>query len=272
MQLETCDLEDCHFWQCELHEYDGFDEFLDDTDTNETFRSKGTKLEKGCLIQLLPRDWAMNIIMKKCGGVLSGDNKYEVTDEDHERAIITHAKYIYPPKVEMSPYDCKMWIADQMENFMKNEEYKDYIFDKVLYWKLVKSSCILIKRDKKWFEKYFAIKKKRHSMRHFYDLSGDWHLFFFVFFQFNRFPVKRPVPCDFSQRLVVAILSGVSAPVIPFILHRQYRRDPVDDIMRLLDAPLRHRRVLFFLILGHVLHDPDHFADLPDAALGECIL
>ncbi|MHC1760483.1 MAG: hypothetical protein AB9917_13425 [Negativicutes bacterium] len=41
--------------------------------------------------------------------------------------------------------------------------------------------------------------------------------------------------------------------------------------MGFVDTPLRHRRILF-LVLGHVLHGPDHFTDLPDAALGKCIL
>ena len=85
---------------------------------------------------------------------------------------------------------------------------------------------------------------------------GTYSLLHFVFFQLDRLPVERPVPGNFSQRLVfslsgfgfhslTAVVSAiVTAPVIPFILHRQYRRDTVDDIMRFIDPLFRHRRLL----------------------------
>ena len=135
LQLECCDLEECDFWQAEIREYASREEFIKDTDPNEPFRSKTTQFEKGCLIQLLPK--------KRMPDVVNGKYKNVVEDD---------SKYIYPPKIEMSPYDCDIWIMEQLSQLNTNPEYSDYYFDKVLYWKLVTSKNVTIYRDKKWFE------------------------------------------------------------------------------------------------------------------------
>jgi len=134
LQLECCDLEECDFWQCEIREYESRQDFIEDTDPNEHFRSIETKFEKGCLIQLLPKKRMQDII----------DGKYQEVVHDA-------SMYIYPPRIEMSPYECDIWVANSLAEMNQNPKYNDYFFDKVLYWKLVKSKCVLINRDKQWF-------------------------------------------------------------------------------------------------------------------------
>jgi len=134
LQLECCDLDECDFWQCEIKEYESRQEFIDDTDNNESFRSLNFKFEKGCLIQLLPKS--------KMSEILNGQ---------YDKIVYDEASFIYPPKIEMSPLDCDLWIAKTMANIHTMPKYKDYFFDKVLYWKLVKSKNVTILRDKKWF-------------------------------------------------------------------------------------------------------------------------
>lgn len=134
LQLECCDLEECDFWQCEIREYDSRDEFINDTDPNEPFRSKETQFEKGCVIQLLPKNKMEDIINGK-----------------HDDVVYDSAMYIYPPHVEMSPYDCDIWIAEKLGEINTNPKYKDYFFDQVVYWKLVISKCVTINRDRVWF-------------------------------------------------------------------------------------------------------------------------
>lgn len=134
LQLECCDLEECDFWQCEIREYESRQDFLEDTDPDEPYRSIETHFEKGCLIQLLPKDRMQDII----------DGKYQNVVEDA-------SMYIYPPRIEMSPYECDIWVTQSLADMTYNPKYKDYFFDKVLYWKLVKSKCVLINRDKQWF-------------------------------------------------------------------------------------------------------------------------
>ena len=158
LQLETCDLDQCHFWQCNLNEYEDFEEFINDTDPNESFRSKETKFEKGCLIQLLPKSWICDILRKRYN---NSENNFIFPDEEelkqiisdeYENVVISSSKYIYPPAAEMSPYDCQSWVNTQLEELKTNPDYDDYVFDKVIYWKLVKSSCFTINRDKEWFK------------------------------------------------------------------------------------------------------------------------
>lgn len=143
-QLECCDLEECDFWQCKILEYNDREEFIDDTLVNEPFRSKSTKNEKGCLIQLLPKE-----VMKD---IVNGDEK-KYLDITYE-----HAKFIHPPKIEMSPVDCDIWISEILSNLHKT--HSKYCFDRVLYWKLVTSNCTLIKRDREWFKENLPIYEK----------------------------------------------------------------------------------------------------------------
>lgn len=130
VQLECCNLDECDFWQNKIVEYANRNEFIEDTMSSEPFRSKKTGYEKGCVIQLLPIDVDFN---------------------DIKTFVFDCAKFIYPPKIEMSPHDCDVWIADTLSNYKENPEYKNYVIDKVIYWKVEVARCILIKRDKKWF-------------------------------------------------------------------------------------------------------------------------
>jgi len=143
LQLECCDLEECDFWQCEIKEYKSNIEFIQDTDADEPFRSVSTKFEKGCLIQLLPK--------KRINDILQG--KYD-------NVVYDDAKFIYPPKIEMSPLDCDLWIINVLNNLNNDSQYQDYYFDKIIYWKLVKSNNITINRDRKWFQDNLPIMQK----------------------------------------------------------------------------------------------------------------
>lgn len=133
LQLECCDLDECDFWQCKITEYMSRMEFINDTDPIEQFRSKQTGFEKGCLIQLIPKSKMREIIET---------NKY--WDNVYDDAI-----FLYPPKIEMTPCDCDIWISKTLASL--HATHPDYVFDKVLYWKLERSHCLLIERDKKWF-------------------------------------------------------------------------------------------------------------------------
>lgn len=134
LQLECCDLEECDFWQTEIKEYESRYDFNEDTDPDEPFRSKTTKFEKGCVIQLLPKKRMM-----------------ETIEKDYNQVVYESSKYIYPPKVEMSPHDCDVWISEALTDMRYDKKYDDYYFDKVIYWKLVTSKNVLINRDRKWF-------------------------------------------------------------------------------------------------------------------------
>ena len=148
LQLECCDLDECDFWQCTLCEYSNWDMFLDDTCKTEPFRSKTTSLEKGCLIQLLPSD--------------------KIVPRKHEKYLeIVHdcARFIHPPKIEMTPEDCKLWIDEELKKL--SETNPGYSLDRVIWWYLSVSHCETIKREKKWFE----------SVKHKYQEMWDYIIF-----------------------------------------------------------------------------------------------
>ena len=156
LQLECCDLEECDFWQCELREYDSREEFIADTNPTEPFRSLETNFEKGCLIQLLPKDKMPDILNGKYDSVVWDDSLF-----------------IYPPKIEMTPYDCDLWISKTLNEMSYNYEYKNHFFDKVIYWKLVRSKNVVINRDRKWFAEKLPIFEKMWNYVLFFRKNKD---------------------------------------------------------------------------------------------------
>jgi putative phage-type endonuclease len=132
LQLECCDLDECDFWQCNLSEYKDYEDFLEDTCKSEPFRSKTTSFEKGCLIQLLPKKFISH------------------NTEDYLSIVHEHAKFIHPPKIEMSPKDCKIWYEQELQNLDKT--FPEMGLDRIVYWYLKKSKCETIQRDKIWFD------------------------------------------------------------------------------------------------------------------------
>lgn len=143
LQLECCNLDECDFWQCDIREYKSRTEFIEDTHLDEPFRSKKTNFEKGCLIQLYPKSRIQ-----------------EVIDGMYENVIYESAKFIYPGNIEMSPLDCDIWISKMMEEISTNTEYDDYVFDRVIYWRLMKSKNVTISRDRQWFADYLPTFEK----------------------------------------------------------------------------------------------------------------
>lgn len=134
LQLECCDLDECDFWQCEIGEYGSREEFIEDTDPNEPFRSKFTGFEKGCLIQLIPKKRVV-----------------EALEGNYDNVIFEDAIFAYPGTIELTPLDCDIWVAKMMEEIDINPKYKEYSFDRVIYWKLIKSKNVLIERERDWF-------------------------------------------------------------------------------------------------------------------------
>lgn len=135
-QLECCDLDFCDFWQCNLKEYVKREEWLKDTTPTMSTEEQNKNIEipkncqKGCIIQLLPK----NKINEFC---------------------LFDAKYIYPPDINMDLYEYDKWVIETISQ-LYGKYYplmKDYVFDRVLYWKLENSHNVVINRDREWFER-----------------------------------------------------------------------------------------------------------------------
>lgn len=155
LQLECCDLDDCDFWQCNIHEYFSRREFLNDTDPTEPFRSKETGFEKGALIQLVLKSKAKDAL------------------ENYWDTIYNNTKFIYPDKIEMTPHEIDIWVMDKLEELKYKKEYMDYYVDRVIYWRLNNAHCCTIPRDKKWFENNLPTMRKIWGYVEFFKKNPD---------------------------------------------------------------------------------------------------
>lgn len=167
LQLECCNLEKCDFWQCNLHEYGSREAFNNDTDVSEPFRSKTTGFEKGCVIQMLP--------FARLDDIKNGN---------YDDVLYGSSKYLYPPKIEMSPIDCDIWIAESLAKF-DTLCPEGYYFDKVIYWKLAESNCTTIDRDKEWFAETLPTFKKMWDYVEYLRSNEDKANLLFDYIKYN---------------------------------------------------------------------------------------
>jgi putative phage-type endonuclease len=140
LQLECCDLDECDFIQCEIDEYQSWDDFVEETNPNEPYKSEIFGLEKGCIVQILPK----NV-------------KDKINYKTYDQIVYDNAKHIYPPTVYMSPYQDQQWIEQVKKDIETKPEYNDKYFDKVCHWRLEKMGCCTIKRDREWYAKYYPV-------------------------------------------------------------------------------------------------------------------
>lgn len=143
IQLEVCDLDECDFWQCKIEEYVNREEFIKDSDPNCPFLSKEHGTEKGCIIQLAPKNKI---------------NEY----------YLFYCSYIYPDRLDMTNEEYDQWILNNI-----NCNNDDYVFDKVIYWKLTRSKNVLIVRDMKWFNESLPIIQQTWDTVSYYRKNTD---------------------------------------------------------------------------------------------------
>lgn len=151
LQLQCCELDECDFWQCELSEYKSREEFINDTNPDEPFRSKKNNFEKGCVIQLIPKS-----------------RKKDIEEGNYLNVIWEDAIFIYPESIEWGPKRIDQWIEDSKKEITSSDKYKDYKFDKAIYWRLETSSSVTVLRDEEWFSENLPILKKMWDYVLFY--------------------------------------------------------------------------------------------------------
>lgn len=130
-QMYVTKMDECDFLQCKLEEYDSYDEFINDNVPGMPGLSKQTGLEKGCIIQLLPK---------------------KMINDDDQLMCLYNSKYLYPPKLHMTPEEILKWISFEIINYGSNDLSTEYVIDKVIYWRLTKVTCHLIKADPDYME------------------------------------------------------------------------------------------------------------------------
>lgn len=156
LQLQCCELDECDFWQCELLEYKTREEFINDTHPTEPWRSKKNNLEKGAVIQLIPKS-----------------RKTDILNGEYLNVIWEDAIFMYPETIEYGPNKLDKWIKKSKKLIKTDDKYKDYEFDKVIYWKLETSSSVTIHKDDKWFCENLPILEKMWNYVLFYRNNLD---------------------------------------------------------------------------------------------------
>lgn len=118
LQMEVCDLNLCHFLECEIKEYNTEQEFYDDVSeekNNIMYNSLG--LEKGVLL------------------------KYIINENE--------IKYDYGPLFG-SKSKLEKWVTKHKKKIKK----KQNVESEVIYWKLCNYSCVEVFRNKKWISNH----------------------------------------------------------------------------------------------------------------------
>ena len=112
LQMETCDLDECDFLETKFTEYENEKEFLEDG----TFQLSSAGDQKGTIV-------------------------YFTTKQG--KPI-----YVYKP-LEMDELETEKWLNDTINEY---EAIPNVTWIKNIYWKLSDISCVLVQRNKKWFQ------------------------------------------------------------------------------------------------------------------------
>jgi len=146
-QMFVTKMDECDFLQCKMEEYESYEDFINDSDKKMPGLSKTTGLEKGCLIQLLPKN---------------------MIGTDDKKMCLYNAKYIYPPKLHMTIEETEKWISKEVIEFVNNKFYSEYVIDKILYWKFSKVTCHLVKADNEFIMESLPILEQFWKYVEFY--------------------------------------------------------------------------------------------------------
>ncbi len=119
LQMEVCNLDECDFLETKFIEYEDYTSYVEDTFESETNKmtSKDGK-QKGVIIYFHTKE---------------GKPFYD-----------------YKPLNIISDEEIDNWSEEEINKY-ESEEY-GYTFMKHIYWKLEVCSCVLVLRNKKWFQ------------------------------------------------------------------------------------------------------------------------
>ena len=123
IQMEVCDLDECDFVETRFKEYESKEEYDADGTTKEGYNAKGN--EKGIILwfQTAPA-------VTQYGHIVAPTQLYE-----------------YAP-IGATPYEFDKWEA---EIFAKHERIRS-VWVRTIYWYLDEYSCVLVRRNRLWFE------------------------------------------------------------------------------------------------------------------------
>ena len=133
LQMKVCDLDECDFLETRFTEYADQEAFKEDVNPDEIYEHyDGTEFVNVCLSK----------------------------DLKHKGIIIYfHTKegkpyYVYKPLDIIEPSHILKW-EEIMLDMYQSDKY-NYTYIKFIYWKLDQMSCVLVSRNRQWFEDNIA--------------------------------------------------------------------------------------------------------------------
>jgi hypothetical protein len=159
IQMEVCDLDDCDFVETRFKEYDSKEEYDADSTSTQGYTANGN--EKGVIL------WFQT------GPAL--------TQQGH--VVPPTQLYEYAP-IGATPYEYDKWEA---EMFLKHERLGS-IWVRTIYWYLDQYSCVLVRRNRLWFEEAVPVLQRLWETIEKERETGYEH----------RAPTKRKTACSAS--------------------------------------------------------------------------
>ena len=133
LQMKVCDLDECDFLETRFTEYLDQAAFKEDVNPDEIYEDDdGLEFVNVC----------MSKDLKHKGIIL-----YFHTKEGKPH-------YVYKPMNVIHPDDILEW-EDKMLELYQSDKY-NYTYIKFIYWKLDQMSCVLVCRNRQWFEDNIA--------------------------------------------------------------------------------------------------------------------
>jgi putative phage-type endonuclease len=174
LQMEVCNLDECDFLETKFIEYPDYLSYYDDT-TNEVYID-----DNG--------DEFINVCISK-------DNKMKGA------IIYFHTKegtpfYVYRPLNLIHPYEISQWHEDTIDYYQTCPEF-NYTFIKTIYWKLEQISCVLVCRNKHWFNYNIISLQEIWTTIEQERVSGYEH----------RAPNRR-IKTDYNENVVETLTTG----------------------------------------------------------------
>jgi putative phage-type endonuclease len=152
LQMEVCDLDECDFLETKFTEFADMASFYEENNSNNT-----DNYRRGIIMYFHTKD--------------------------------SRPYYVYKPLHLDNKDEIDVW-EEKMVELHESTEY-NMLFIKNIYWKLEKISCVLVKRNKKWFEDHISELEKVWKIIEQERISGYQH----------RAPNKRPPKLEQSTKI-----------------------------------------------------------------------
>jgi len=163
LQMQVTDISECDFAQYKIEQYDNKNEWDEDTNEECYYKSKKYGIERGVLIEILPRE------LEKTDYV----NGYIKLQTVYDKAVS-----IYPSKIDLTSEEMETWIDNEK---MRLETDKDFMINKIFYYRIVERNCTLIVKNDKWFsdnlETLDKIWKSVEFLRENPKKAEQWQIF-----------------------------------------------------------------------------------------------